>query len=511
MVYLLFGYIKLVKKIINFIKQHKYLIAILGTGLALQLIGLAHGYPYIFNIDEPALVRSSLGIRFSWFVDHFDWPHLNFYINYVVYELFIKFRAVLQILGLRSTLENSFPVLWSDPFIFYLISRTLNALFSTFAGLPIYLLARKFFDKKYSLIGLLAYMFIPLSLILSKYALQEPAQLFFIGWTVYFAYQTALKNTLKQHLLFGLFLGLAASIKYNAVFFAALPVIFFAFLNNFSKKSSVLFVKNLAIAGLVSLLVLILTTFSVFKYWDVAWSTERGRGLVWQFTENVEVLSGTEYQTKLIENYESFKTDLGGGVFIVSLIGLVGLAFLYIRRTLKKEDINLSLKASFSLALFFVLYFIYTSRYSRSGGHYFMVLLIFIPILFAHGLQVLDSLAQKYRIVVPKNIFMGSIYFIIFAMALDAVLPFAINNNYSDSISYVKEEESDDYVIGEDLRAANSINNLGFKNYEDDSKMNLGDLVITEEQFENENFELLRSFEVEASLNGPVNVYVKNK
>ena len=140
-----------------------------------------------------------------------------------------------------------------------------------------------------------------------------------------------------------------------------------------------------------------------------------------------------------------------------------------------------------------------------------MVLLIFIPILFAHGLQVLDSLAQKYRIVVPKNIFMGSIYFIIFAMALDAVLPFAINNNYSDSISYVKEEESDVYVIGEDLRAANSINNLGFKNYEDDSKMNLGDLVITEEQFENENFELLRSFEVEASLNGPVNVYVKNK
>ena len=137
----------------NYLSIHKYLLGILSFGLIIRLVGLMYGHPYILNIDEPALVRSALGIRFSIWVDHFDWPHFNFYLHYVFYEIFIKFRGVLQVLNLRGSIESFAPIVWDDPFIFYLLSRFLNSILVVLSGIPLYMVSRKFAKKKYALIS----------------------------------------------------------------------------------------------------------------------------------------------------------------------------------------------------------------------------------------------------------------------------------------------------------------------------------------------------------------------
>ena len=58
--------------------QNKYLFLILLLGLVLRVLGLRHGFPFIFHPDEPTVVRSALGVRFFPNPGHFDWPHLTF-------------------------------------------------------------------------------------------------------------------------------------------------------------------------------------------------------------------------------------------------------------------------------------------------------------------------------------------------------------------------------------------------------------------------------------------------
>lgn len=116
----------------TFWKENKTLIAIILLGLALRLYGLNHGFPFIFHPDEPAVVRSATGIRFESNPGHFDWPHLHFYLNFFLYWVFIKFRGLLQILGLRSFLASTFPLLWRDPLVFYWLSRLFDAFFGSF-------------------------------------------------------------------------------------------------------------------------------------------------------------------------------------------------------------------------------------------------------------------------------------------------------------------------------------------------------------------------------------------
>src|SRR3989344_8309710 len=115
------------------------IVAVLLFALAVRLVGINHGFPFIFHVDEPAVVRSALGLRFDPNPGHFDWPHLYFYLNYFLYFLFIKFRAFLQILNLRAAVEDIFPLLWRDPLIFYVISRSLSAIMGAFTVIPVYL------------------------------------------------------------------------------------------------------------------------------------------------------------------------------------------------------------------------------------------------------------------------------------------------------------------------------------------------------------------------------------
>ena len=52
-------------------KVSKPLLLILLLGLFLRLYGISYGFPFIYSVDEPALVRTATGIRFESNPKHF--------------------------------------------------------------------------------------------------------------------------------------------------------------------------------------------------------------------------------------------------------------------------------------------------------------------------------------------------------------------------------------------------------------------------------------------------------
>src|SRR3989338_10908526 len=101
--------------------KYKWLVLIFSLSLLVRTIGVSHGFPFIFHPDEPAVVRSAVGIRFNLNPKHFDWPSLHFYLNFFIFSFLISFRSLLQILNLKRIIISVYPLLWRDPLVFYLI------------------------------------------------------------------------------------------------------------------------------------------------------------------------------------------------------------------------------------------------------------------------------------------------------------------------------------------------------------------------------------------------------
>ena len=133
-------------------KTTKALIIIFCVGLVLRLVGITNAFPFIFHPDEPTIIRSALGVRFNLNPGHFDWPHFYIYLNYFIYMVFAKLRDLLSILNLKDVVYFTFPIIWDDKLIFYLITRIITALFGTLTIIPMYLTGKNLFNKKIKII-----------------------------------------------------------------------------------------------------------------------------------------------------------------------------------------------------------------------------------------------------------------------------------------------------------------------------------------------------------------------
>lgn len=157
------------------------LVGIILFGFILRFIGAKHGFPFITHPDEAAVVRSAMGIKFDPNPAHFDWPHLHFYLNYFVYYLFIKFRAFVQVLGLRSSLEPNIPLFWRDPLVFYYISRLVSIIMGALTAWPIYLAGKSLFNRRAGLFAALAIAITPFHVWHSHYALIDVPTVFWLS------------------------------------------------------------------------------------------------------------------------------------------------------------------------------------------------------------------------------------------------------------------------------------------------------------------------------------------
>jgi len=343
---------------------------VLLLALLLRLWGIDHGLPHVYSVDEPALVRSVLGLRFDLNPHHFDWPHFHFYFCYLFFVLLVKFRALLQVLNLRPVLEPLMPIFWQDPQIFYLQVRIISALMGTATVGLVYLVGRKLFDKK---VGLLAAAFLavyPFHNEISHFAVLEAPLTFWVTLSFLFSVLILKHGRRRDYFLAGLFAGLAASTKYNGAL-VVIPILAAHLL----RISPIGPIRPILLAGLAAAGGFLAGTPFALLDRQLFLSHEPQRGFLWQMTR-VGAVSWSELPWVLWERLGVLVS--GSGVALAALSGL-GI-FLVLKNQRRKGLFLLS---------FPLVYFFYIARLGYFNPHYFVPLAPFLSILAAAGLWIL--------------------------------------------------------------------------------------------------------------------------
>ncbi|MBI2414969.1 phospholipid carrier-dependent glycosyltransferase [candidate division WWE3 bacterium] len=394
------------------LKPHKAVILLFIVAFLIRFIGIEHGFPFIFHIDEPAVVRSALGIRFDANPGHFDWPHLHFYLTYFLFFVFIKARSIVQFLGLQSFLAFKMPILWQDPLVFYLLARTLDVFMGALTVIPVYLAGRELFGNRGGFLAALTFAFMPFHVHASHFALVDVPATFWIAWALYFStkiynqkpkestnliqinkFNSTLKDNLayfKYYILAGFFIGLAASTKYHGGIAAVVvAVAHFARVYKNSKEKFVSWagLKNLIISGLSAVGGFILgTPFAILDF-STFIRTDSPTGALWQFT-NVGSVTLLERLNQFFQAITyRFALDIGPTFIAVYLIYIF--YSLFIRRDRRSLIILIP-----SLLLFF-----YVSGFEKMRVHYYMPTYPFIALavgaMSSHIIAITRNHIQK--------------------------------------------------------------------------------------------------------------------
>ena len=369
-----------------------YYLALLGIvilGLILRLIGIKHGFPFIFHPDEPTIIRSSLGVRFNPNPKHFDWPHLYIYLNYFLYMAFAKFRSLIVSVGLRDKSAMLFPLMWNENLIYYYLTRCFSAILGGLTAIPVFLAGKKLFGKKAGIFAALAISIMPYHMWHSHYALGDVPMTFLISWALYFASLMVKEDKLKNYILSGLFIGLASSMKYNGGLTAIMvPVAHFLriFWNRKDTKDKKK-IKIIDIRGVLSLVLsglsagigfLVGTPYALLDFKTFS-RTDGPQGAFWQFT-NVGSVSFTEHISKFFsETFIRLLSDTGYVAIPVFFIGLVYLVFKIIKKKLTKNDIGLIFLYLVLLPLIW-----YLSGFKNNRSHYYFIVYPYLAVIFGH-------------------------------------------------------------------------------------------------------------------------------
>jgi len=391
-------------------KTSNYLPLIIALALGLRLVGITHGFPFIFHPDEPTIVRSALGLRFDLNPGHFDWPHLYMYLNYFVYMVFAKFRDIIALLGYKEYTYFVLPLIWDDELIFYVITRSFSALLGALTVIPVYLTAKKIFGQRAGWLAGLALAITPFHVWHSHYSLPDVPMIFFLTLALYFMSGLLFKKKTSDYLLAGLFIGLAATIKYNGALMAG-GLVLAHLIRVLSEKHEKLFDvsswQNLIFSGVCSVVGFVLgTPYAVLDY-ETFIRTDGPKGALWQFTNVGSVdffthakqfLSVMVY--KLPENFGYTMLILFVAAFIFTLLNV------FKNRKLWGNK-DLLFFTLFGMGLIF-----YVAGLEKTRAHYFF---ISYPVVIIGSvgflLQYLDKIKNRFKNLVWVIVFAFPLYF----------------------------------------------------------------------------------------------------
>lgn len=385
------------KTVKTFLVNHKIILLIFIFAFLLRALGARHAFPFITHPDEPSVVRSATGIMFDPNPGHFDWPHFYFYLNYILYFVFIKFRGLLQILNLRPAFEGAFPLLWRDPLIFYFLSRLFSSFLGALTVVPVYLSAKELFNKKSAYFAALVFSLIPFHIWHAHYALIDAPMVFWLSWALYFSTLILKSSHTKNYIFAGLFVGFSASTKYNGGLIAILVVLahILRILNsNDEKLLHLKQIKNLIYSGVFSIAGFVFgTPYSVFDY-STFIRTDGPSGALWQFANVGKVDMLTQVKQMFINFGTKLSNDLGY-TFLYAYF-LFGITSFF-----KKEKEHLR-KVIFLLipSLFF---FWYISGFIKTRSHYYMITYPFVAI--ATGYYI-NSFTVKVKSKIVTSLFL---------------------------------------------------------------------------------------------------------
>lgn len=384
------------------LKLNKPTIVAVGSlfvfALLIRLWGVWHGLPYIYSVDEPALVHSVLGLRFDLNPHHFDWPHFHFYLSFLAFGLFYKARIAWQVWGWKPAMEAAFPILWNDGAIFYLLLRLLSVLMGALTVIPVFLASREILGtKKRALLATFIFAVTPFLVENSKYALIDVPATFWAAWSLFFAVRAFKYPSLKTYLAAGFLGGLAASTKYNAVLIllvlvlihlARLPLRTIAWSiknHRFSKKLVSLAALDwwkLVLAGFTSIIAFFLGTPYALLDWKDFVRSDTSTGALWQLTRG-----GTRFELAVFGRlfnslFSTIPTGFGYAALFVSLIGLV----VALRSTSKLQK---------AVSIFTILFYLYVGSSAFAPEQIFMPLYLTLVPLFTLGTAAMINFIHR--------------------------------------------------------------------------------------------------------------------
>ncbi len=378
----------------QFIWQNPVLIVILIVALALRLVGLKHGFPFIFHADEPTIVRSALGVRFSINPKHFDWPHLYIYLNYFAYMGFASVRRVLELIGAQSLISPLLPLVWDDTLIFYFITRIFTATLGGLTVIPVYLSGKKLFGKVAGLFAAMAIAVMPFHVYHSHFSLSDVPMTFMVAWAVYFSARALLESRLVNYVWAGLFVGLAASTKYNGGLSALCVAVAFFGRYLIVERSFSRTVSNFykpVLAGILALTGFLIGTPFALLDWKTFSRTDGPKGAFWQLT-NVGKSSFSEQVYKFFHGFiGKFANDWGYTLVALFVVGLIYFLWLFATKKIKsKEAVNLVFLYVPALSFLF-----YVSGFSKNRSHYYMMAYPLVALIVGWVISAISSHISK--------------------------------------------------------------------------------------------------------------------
>lgn len=413
----------------------KKLFVIFVVALIIRFLGVGYGLPLVLNLDEPSLISTVLKLPATQLDPlRFDWPHLHFYINLVLYSVFYLFRSLIELLGLKSSIQNIVPLIWESPGIFLLLSRSLNSFLGALTVVPLFYFSKKILKaKNLAYLTVILFAMLPGHVFDSQKALLDTAMTFWVACFLFFSIKLKLISSKYKFLWVGVFLGLAFSTKYTAIFYLVYYLILMLDLSglrlglgvkkdldSIKSVAKVLLSKSFIVNNLIFtfglFITYLLTNFTILLNPKLFWSTSYGRGFLFQF-DNVGSKTWLEYPFSLYENlFTQPIQDFGLSLYLV----FVAIFILFLLFSYRKKV----LVYTFLLPIFF---YFYISSKDRSPSHYF----IFMYPLMATGViffisEISSKLASAVKISKDK------LLIILFALVL--ISPLFKTLNYSLNI-----------------------------------------------------------------------------
>lgn len=385
----------MLKKSRQFISDNRILVAIFLFTLLLRLIVIEHSFPSIIHPDEPTVVRGALRVRFYSNPMHFDWPHLFIYLNFFVYMVFAKLRDILTMVGLKETVSAMFPLVWNDDLIFYLITRIFAAFLGALTVFPVYLTAKKLFNERAAILSAFVMALLPFHIWHSQYSLIDVPMTFFLAISMFFSTLILSSNRTRYYILAGLFVGLAASTKYNGGL-AALMVVTAHLLRvyvNREKLFELTGIKNLLLSGMFAVLGFLIGTPYALLDFDTFTRTDGPKGALWQFKNVGKVSLGTQVTKFFYLFFTQLPNDFGYTPLMAYLAVVIALPF----RKLTKINISEVPQLVF-LIIPSLLYFFYVAGFAKSRSHYYFMTYPLVAITAGYFIYTISNfLTTKYN------------------------------------------------------------------------------------------------------------------
>lgn len=343
---------------------------IFSIGYLLRIMAVQFGLPDLFHADEPIVVNHALAYG-SWdFHPHFfRIPPFASYLLFFIYGLAF---LVGKIIGHFSSLESFEFLFYQDPSLFYFLGRlALGVIPGTFSIYTIYRLLDRHDLRIKALMAAFLFSVCYLHVKDSHFIYADILLIWALLGAWFPFWNLASRPSSRQdHLIAGLFVGLAMAIKYNGV----LLVVPYLYLASRGWRRTDYLIRNLIRFSVAAFFMYAgLNPYSIL---DSAFFLEEIMG------EAMAHQGGTSFFHHLLY---SLREGMGTPLWCLSLFGLF--------QALRHRN-----PRYFSMALFVVVYYLVLWRSGQAYERYVLPILPFMIILATHALWGILSRFLKVRL-----------------------------------------------------------------------------------------------------------------